>query len=338
MSRVLVSLMVLFLSSGVAIADGGAFLGVHMLSIRDGTGENLGHDGRGAFIARVVSDSPADAAGMKDGDIIIEFEGEKVAGDGHLKDLLGIHSPGDNVEIKVLRDGDAKVLKVELSDPDTYHKALEQYKKAEALAKAKAMQDTKPLAKTIIIRGESKAWLGVKMQDLTAQLADHFGVEHGILISEILKESPAEKADLQAGDVLIRANETRMNSPNDLSNYMSDAEPGDKVAFALVRSGKEITKEIELGETPEDHFEGPRIFTWRSDDEDEIIDIERILLGMKSAEELPQPPQVPHVFLDRDVKIDELKSEMMELKELNEELLLQMEKLREEMERMKAEQ
>lgn len=95
-----------------------AFLGVSssdVSGLTDAVRERFGVDGdTGAFVTEIVPDSAADKGGLQVGDVIVEIDGTKVTEAADVRDAVVAHEPGDKVELKVLRDGDEKVLTVEL--------------------------------------------------------------------------------------------------------------------------------------------------------------------------------------------------------------------------------
>ncbi len=96
-------------------------------------------------------------------------------------------------------------------------------------------------------------WIGVYMQpELTEDLAKKFGVERGVLVTEVVKSSPAEKAGVKAGDVIQKVNGKDVNSPLDLKNEILKLEIGEEIVLALVRDREEIAIALTTGKTPEE--------------------------------------------------------------------------------------
>jgi S1-C subfamily serine protease len=294
MNRVLCcSIAALLLAAGSAHA-GGAFLGVVPHSVDEDVAEDLGYKGKGVFVAEVVEGSPAEAAGIEDEDIIVELAGDKLVGPGHLRDVLALHSPGDKVTVKVWRDGKTQALPVELGEA----------KKIEKVLKSLTIKTDEP-----------KAWLGIKMQGLTEQLAEYFGVEGGALVSEVFEDSPAEKAGIKAGDVITELDGETAEDPSDLADKVGDEEPGTKVSLTLVRGGTKLTKEVELGEVPEEHRKtlhfgaGP----W-------LPGLEG-LAHLKHLEALKDLEiEIPEIEIEIEEDMEELREELEELREELEEL------------------
>lgn len=99
-----------------------------------------------------------------------------------------------------------------------------------------------------VIRG----WLGVVIQDVSEDLAASFGLKEakGVLISEVQKDSPADKAKLKQGDVLLKLNNTPLEDTSDLRNRVALIIPGTKADFEIIRDGKTKNIQVVIGEQP----------------------------------------------------------------------------------------
>ena len=97
-----------------------------------------------------------------------------------------------------------------------------------------------------------RGWLGVAIQEIDAQLAESFGLQsqNGAIISQIVKNGPADKAELQPGDVITAVNGEEVMSVQDTLYRISRIKPNDKVELTLVRKGKTITKKAVVAERP----------------------------------------------------------------------------------------
>jgi serine protease Do len=100
----------------------------------------------------------------------------------------------------------------------------------------------------------TRGWLGVVIQDVTDELAKSFGLENtrGVLISEVSDESPAGKAGLLQGDVIIKLNGTETKDVTALRNKIAMILPGTEVNIEFVREGKTKKLTVTIGEQPED--------------------------------------------------------------------------------------
>ena len=98
----------------------------------------------------------------------------------------------------------------------------------------------------------TRGWVGVAIQNVDENLAKSFNLKkaEGILISEVQHGSPAEKAGLKQGDVILRLNNTPLDDANDLRNQISLLPPGSKAGLQIIRDGKTQDIEITIGEQP----------------------------------------------------------------------------------------
>ncbi|MGY4707543.1 Do family serine endopeptidase [Candidatus Bipolaricaulota sp. J31] len=98
----------------------------------------------------------------------------------------------------------------------------------------------------------TRAWLGVYIQDLTPQLAAQFGVEpgSGVLVSDVIPGSPAEKAGIQRGDIITAVDGKSVHNTNELQLEIMYRRPGDEVTVDLIREGKTLTVQVVLGVRP----------------------------------------------------------------------------------------
>ncbi len=115
----------------------------------------------------------------------------------------------------------------------------------------------KPIMQSILDRGRvERGWLGVMIRDLDRSLREAFGMDPegrgGILIQEVTEGSPAEKAGLKEGDVLLRLNGDVLEKVQDLRFRVAAMAPGTKVDFTVLRDGREQKITVELGEMESD--------------------------------------------------------------------------------------
>lgn len=115
------------------------------------------------------------------------------------------------------------------------------------------------LAKEVIsdlMKGGSveRGWLGVAIQPVTADIAESLGLDAqaGALVSQPQKGAPAEAAGIRAGDIITEVNGTEIKDPRTLSKMIAAIDPGSDVEIKILRSGKEKTVNLKLGELPVD--------------------------------------------------------------------------------------
>jgi serine protease Do len=100
----------------------------------------------------------------------------------------------------------------------------------------------------------TRGWLGVSIQPLTPELAKSFGLkeEKGVLISDVVQDSPADRAGIAAGDIVIEFDRKKVDTPQDLQKAVAATVPGKGVPVKVWRDKSEKALEIKVGETPED--------------------------------------------------------------------------------------
>ncbi|MCK4301601.1 MAG: PDZ domain-containing protein [candidate division Zixibacteria bacterium] len=193
----------------------------------------------GAYIHWVEDDSPADEAGLQEGDVIVALGGEKITDSDDLSEALIEFDEGDEVSLEVVRADEKLKLKATLDEKS-------RRKRVHVI-----MRD----ADEYSFKG-SGSFIGVKLQTLNKQLGEFFGVEkgRGALIQEVEEDSPAEKAGLKAGDVIVAIDDEKVRDVDDVIEIIGDTDAGDKVEIAVLRNRKEATFEVEVEER--DNFGG----------------------------------------------------------------------------------
>ncbi len=217
----------------VAIAapdsTGGSRIG---LSIED-VADNDAAD-EGALVRDVRANSPAASAGFADGDVIVEFDGERVRSARQLTRLVQDTPSGRTVGAAVLRDGRRVELEVTPESSGVFGSVL-------ATPNVNIVSGSAGLAPSIYFgANRGPAQLGVSVQELSSQLADYFGVDDGVLVSRVDEDSVASEAGLQAGDVITSVDGRAVGDNDSLRRRLSATGPGEDVSIGLTRAGREL--------------------------------------------------------------------------------------------------
>jgi len=199
----------------------------------------------GAYINEVLEDSPADSAGIKEGDIIVEFNGTSIETAEDLVNVVRSTMPGTKVALKVNREGENKSLSVNV-------------RKNTKRTPFAVIAPRAPHMAMNMFGGEVE---GMDLMELNKQLAEYFEVPvgKGVLVKSIEKDKSAAKAGIKAGDVITRAGGETISDINDLYDVFSESKEGEKVSVDLVRKGKNVTVSLEITEQDEDDDRG---FWW----------------------------------------------------------------------------
>lgn len=173
----------------------------------------------GALVAHVTPGGPADKAGIKQGDVIIALNGQKIKDSAQLRNLVAQLEPGTSAKITLLRDGREKQVTTVLGErPKTQAKGTprEEHPK-ETMSKK----------------------LGLSVQTLTPDIAQQLGYkgEQGVVVTDIIPGSAADEASLQSGDLIKEVNRAAVRTVNDFERAVRGLKNAD-VAALLVRRGQ----------------------------------------------------------------------------------------------------
>jgi len=273
----------------------------------------------GVVVKMVLSDSPAEKAGLHQGDIILKFENEKLIDSDDLVNLVGNYESGDDVEIVLIRDGEKKTLTVELgdrSDYDNYGKALDNYNNTYS-----TIDKNKPNSYSWNYRFDkstySDTYIGIGLENLNSQLGEYFGVQNGkgALITEVMEDSPAQKAGLKAGDVIIEVDNDEVDDLADVQDAVGEADEGDEIEVAILRNKKKIELTLEVVESPEHFYSAPNIVLPDIDDDFLFIPRMKGLFRGNFDDDFFDARDMEEWRENLEKEMKELRKELKELKE-----------------------
>ncbi len=200
----------------------------------------------GLLVTNVVENSPAEDAGFREEDVIVEFDGNKVEEANAFTRLVRDAGAEKKVTVILMRDGERKTMEVILGKRRTSQSYSYSFGSGSAPG---------------VFAFSGRPRLGVQVHELDESLATYFKVQprEGVLILEVNEDSPAEKAGLKSGDVITKIGEEKIRDAEDLIEALAEYEDGDKVSLAYVRQGKSATLEIEIEDShPRARFGLPR--------------------------------------------------------------------------------
>jgi serine protease Do len=191
------------------------WLGVVVQEVDRGLAKSFGmRYPEGALVADVLADSPAKAAGIKIGDVIVEFDGQPVQSATDLPPLVGLAQVNDKASVKLIREGSTITLKVKLGElPQGEQRGPER----------------KPEVK--------KQSLGVTVEDLRPRQRQDLHVpDGGVLVTDV-EDGPAANAGIEVGDVIVRIGNTRVQNAAQFHELVRQLTPGSAVAVLVQRQG-----------------------------------------------------------------------------------------------------
>jgi serine protease Do len=262
--------------SYVFAGDGG-YLGVQTEEITKDNFSKFGlREVRGVGIGDVVAGSPAQTAGLQKGDVVVSFNGEEVTSVRKLTRLLGEVAPDHQAKLTVLRNGESRDLTVTLGKRPTPsfengRFALPSDRSGRLILPPTGDLETLPPMTELpqieslpgsgngdnffILRGRGGRQIGANTTPLTKQLAEHFGVAGGVLVDQVRKGSPAEKAGLKAGDIIVEVEGKEVKGNIEIARAIAAKKSGD-VELTIVRDRNRQTIRV----TPEIVNDGPIVF------------------------------------------------------------------------------
>jgi serine protease Do len=199
----------------------------------------------GVLIEDVQEDSPASKAGIKAGDVVVEFDGERVRSMRQFTRLVQ-ETPADRqVTAVVMRDGQRVSLSVQPRVADNWKGFREFSRFGDLLPPPPPAKPPSPPSVRVLPKLDrwyvTTGRLGITVESLSDQLAEYFGTKDGVLVTSVADNSTASKAGLKAGDIVTAINGNTVSTPSDLSRRTDHLEDGDEFTLDVVRDKKPIT-------------------------------------------------------------------------------------------------
>ncbi len=274
------------------IGGSGPWLGVTLT-------EETKLDEGGARVTSVLPDSPAAKAGLKKGDVIVGFQGDVIRGPARLTERIHAAKAGDAVTLDVVRDGSRQTLRAELAERKNGFRMIAPEGLDEG--KLKLLDERLKNLKIPEIEGlaplrELRFWgsgprLGVELVSTTPELRRYLGAssEAGVLVGRVLTGTPAEKAGIKVGDVIVSVDGAPVEGAGDIVEAISE-KAGKSIVVELVRDRRTIKVTATLPERKDDDVRGPR--AW--------VPAPPAPPAPPAAPPPPAPPAAP-VLMDTDV-------------------------------------
>ncbi|MFP4154262.1 MAG: DegQ family serine endoprotease [Halothiobacillaceae bacterium] len=190
------------------------YLGVLLQPVTAELAESFGLDRpRGALIAQVQPDSPADTSGIRPGDIILRYAGKKIDQSSRLPSLVGETRVGERVEVQLLRDGREQTVTVTIG----------------------RLEDEETAAAPEQPGGQNS--LGLALEPLDERQQSELGIAHGLVVLSVA-DGPAARAGVQPNDILMDLNNRPLETVADLQKAIAKAPEGRPLALRLLRGGQ----------------------------------------------------------------------------------------------------
>ena len=250
-----------------------AYLGLVVGPLPDALRSHLGIE-QGAMVHEVVAESAAAKAGLHQYDVIVSLDGKPVADGAAVRERVKAAKPGDVLPLTVRRGGTTQEMKVSLGE---------------------APSDIGPMRDVVVTKRRTPGFLGIYTAELPGDLAHHLGIKdgEGVLVGDVLKDSAAQKAGIEAKDVILAVDGKTVESPEDFVAVLGAKKAGDEVKLDVIHRGEKKALTVVLGERPKslpglspfgpaqnrpffrrvDPLHRGKIFLWTPDGEEHAIEI-----------------------------------------------------------------
>ena len=203
-----------------------SWIGVQIQPIDETTAQALNLKKRsGALVADVVSDGPAEKAGVETGDVIIEFNNIDVNSVDHLRNTVSSSAPNKRYDLVVIRDGRKKIIKVN----------LEELPGDEVLLSSNRTEPTNEL--------------GIQVSELSRSSRREYGIgsrDEGVIVTAVKDGSVSANAGIQVGDLITRVGTKKCKTPQEFKRLLEQTRKRDMVMLHLKRDGAARYMTLEL--------------------------------------------------------------------------------------------
>lgn len=256
---------------GVVLLDeeGTSWLGVESREVSSEKAKDLKLPAeRGVLLDRIVADSPAAKAGLKENDVITEINGQRVEGELQFRRMIHEIPAGRSAQFTVWRDGRSQTISVTLGKSEehanTWFKSAPRAFSFELpRVEIPDIEVTPGMDWNYGVLMGSRPRLGIDAEDLSGQFGAYFGAPdgEGVLVREVNAGSPAEKAGVKSGDVITSLDGDRIRSLGDLRQKLSDKREAKTVKLGVLRNKSQTSLTVEMPEQPS---KSPRALSHRT--------------------------------------------------------------------------
>jgi len=235
--------------AGMVVMADGSYLGVGVLDVDPERAKALKlKEDRGVEVSSVTEGGPADKAGIKQGDVVLEYNGQPVEGMAQFQRLVHETPARRQVKIQVWRDGAALTLMAtvetrivkgfSLDSPDWDINTLGN----PSTFQMPSMPTMPPLDVPNMILITPSRRLGIEGEGVMdePQFAEFLGVKEGVLVKSVAKNSAAERAGIKAGDVITRIGDTKVGNSRDITATLRANHQNQTFTLTVVRNKKEL--------------------------------------------------------------------------------------------------
>lgn len=233
----------------ITLKSSGSFLGVGVREIDSERAKTLKLPGEyGVEITKVDQASPAEKAGLKVGDVVQSYNGQRVEGTEQFVRMVRETPAGRTAQLGVVRNGAHQTIAATIAARKAPNVFVTEGKSWPVPNMGRDFEFVMPDVPKATMSWRS-SMLGVEGESIgESQLASFFGVKEGVLVRSVIKDTAAEKAGIKAGDVIVKIDNEKIDAPRDITSAIRAARKDGKktIAVSLFRDRKEMPLTVTL--------------------------------------------------------------------------------------------
>lgn len=241
------------------MGSGGGWLGVGVSEVSTAKAKDLKlPEERGAILGRIIPDSPAAKAGLKENDVVLEINGQRIEGAEQFRRMIHEIPPGRTANLTVWRDGRLQDIKVTIGKPESSNLKVFSGPKSFSfkMPQLPVMPDLSGLdrLRTFSMVSPGQPLLGIDAESLEGEFGHYFGAPEGegVLVRGVFADSAAAKAGLKVGDVITSMDGDRIRSAGELREKLLTKHDAKIIKLGVLRNKSELSLTVELPQREED--------------------------------------------------------------------------------------
>ena len=248
----------------IFMGSGGGWLGVGVSEVSTDKMKSLKlPEERGALLGKIVPESPAAKAGLKENDVVLEINGQRIEGTEQFRRMIHEIPAGRTASLTVWRDGRSQNIKVTIGKQEAGNRKMfvdGPKSFAFKMPTMPAMPDLSGLEhlRTFSMISPGRPVLGIDAENLEGDFGNYFGEPdgEGILVRGVFANSAAAKAGLKVGDVITSLNGERIRSASELREKLMTSHEAKSIQLGVLRNKSAVTLTVELPQQKEEqeHF------------------------------------------------------------------------------------
>jgi len=237
----------------VFLDSDGSWLGVETSEVTQQKAKDLHMPAeRGAVVGKVLPDSPAATAGLKQNDVVTEINGQRVEGAAQFRRMIHEIPAGRAVQLTVWRDGRSQTINATLGKSEARRGGMMngQDRLSFRMPNIPEMPEVAGLGdlSNFVFMTPGQTRLGINAEDLQGDFGNYFGAPEGegVLVREVFPDSPAAKAGLKAGDVITSVGGERVRTTSELRDKLRGGKDARSLSLGVLRNKSSLNLRVEL--------------------------------------------------------------------------------------------